>query len=41
MKVNEAKRLLELEHEYSRLKKLLAEEELDTVMLKDVISTMW
>jgi putative transposase len=41
MEVSEAKRLRELEQENSRLKKLLAEAELDKAMLKDVISKKW
>lgn len=41
MKVSEAKRLRELEQENTRLKKLLAEAELDKAMLKDVISKKW
>ena len=36
MKANEAKRLRELENKNSRLKKLLAEAELDKAMLKEV-----
>jgi len=36
MKAAEAKRLKELEQENSRLKKLLAEAELDKAMLKDI-----
>lgn len=36
MKCEEAKRLKELEHENARLKKLLAEAELDKAMLKDL-----
>jgi hypothetical protein len=36
MKANEAKRLKELEIENARLKKLLAEVELDKAMLKEV-----
>jgi putative transposase len=39
--VSEAKRLKELEHENARLKKLLAEAELDKAMLKDVIGKKW
>jgi transposase-like protein len=38
MKAPEAKRLKELEQENSRLKKLLAEAELDKAMLKDLAS---
>jgi putative transposase len=37
LEVSEAKRLRELEHENARLKKLLAEAELDKAMLKDVL----
>ena len=36
MKANDAKRLKELESENARLKKLLAEAELDKSMLKDI-----
>ena len=36
MKANEAKRLRELESENARLKKLLAEAELDKAMLKEL-----
>lgn len=36
MKAQEAKRLKELEHENARLKKLLAESELDKAMLKEL-----
>ena len=36
MKADDAKRLKELEHENGRLKKLLAEAELDKAMLKEV-----
>jgi hypothetical protein len=36
MKCEEAKRLKELELENARLKKLLAEAELDKAMLKDI-----
>ena len=36
MKANDAKRLKELEGENSRLKKLLAEAELDKAMLKEI-----
>jgi putative transposase len=35
MKANEAKRLRELVSKHARLKKLLAEAELDTAMLKE------
>ncbi len=41
MKAEEAKRLKELEVENKRLKKLLAEAELDKAMLKDVLSKKW
>lgn len=41
MEVSEAKRLRELEAENSRLKKLLAEAELDKAMMKDVIAKKW
>jgi len=37
MEVSEAKRLRELEAENARLRKLLAEAELDKAMLKDVL----
>ena len=37
MEVSEAKRLRELESENAKLKKLLAEAELDKAMLKDVL----
>jgi len=36
MKANDAKRLKELEHENARLKKLLAEAELEKSMLKEL-----
>jgi len=38
MEVSEAKRLWELEQGNTRLKKLLAEAELDKAMLKDIVS---
>jgi putative transposase len=41
MEVSEAKRLRELEQENTRLKRLLAEAELDKAMLKDVLSKKW
>ena len=41
MEVSEAKRLKELETENARLKKLLAEAELDKAMLKDVLAKEW
>jgi len=41
MEVSEAKRLKELEAENAKLKKLLAEAELDKSMLMDVLSKKW
>jgi putative transposase len=41
MTINEAKRLRELEAENAKLKKLVAEQALDIVMLKDVNSRKW
>jgi putative transposase len=41
MEVSDARRLKELEQENTRLKKLLAEAELDKAMLKDVLSKKW
>ena len=41
MEVSEAKRLRDLETENARLKKLLAEAELDKAMLKDAVSKKW
>jgi putative transposase len=41
MEVSDAKRLRELEAENTRLKKLLAEAELDKSMLRDVIGKKW
>ena len=41
MKAEEAKRLKELEQENARLKKLLAEAELDKAMLKDLAEGNW
>ena len=41
MEVNEAKRLRELEAENGKLKKLLAEAELDKAMLRDVLGKKW
>ncbi len=41
MEVSEAKRLKDLEAENAKLKKLLAEAELDKAMLKDVLSKKW
>ena len=41
MEVNEAKRLRELETENARLKRLLAEAELDKAAMKEVIEGKW
>jgi putative transposase len=41
MEVSEAKRLRELESENARLKRLLAEAELDKAMLRDVLGKKW
>jgi len=41
MDVSEAKRLSELEEENSKLKRLLAEAELDKAALKEVLSKKW
>ena len=41
LKVNEAKRLKQLEDENAKLKRLVAEQALDIVCLKDVISKKW
>lgn len=41
LEVSEAKRLRQLEQENTRLKKLLAEAELDKAMLKDVLGKKW
>jgi putative transposase len=41
MTVSEARRLKELESENTRLKKLLAEAELDKSALKDLLSRKW
>ena len=41
MEVSEAKRLKALESENARLKKLLAEAELDKAMLRDVLGKKW
>ena len=41
LEVSDAKRLRELEAENAKLKKLLAEAELDKAMLKDVLSKKW
>lgn len=41
MEVSDAKRLKDLEAENARLKKLLAEAELDKAMLRDVLGKKW
>ena len=41
MEVSDAKRLRELESENAKLKKLLAEQKLDNVALKDILSRKW
>jgi putative transposase len=41
MTVSEARRLRELEQENTRLKKLLAEAELDKAALKDLLGRKW
>jgi putative transposase len=41
MTVSEARRLKELEHENSKLKRLLAEAELDKAALKDLLGRKW
>jgi putative transposase len=41
MTVSEAKRLRTLEAENSKLKKLVAEQALDIIALKDVVSRKW
>lgn len=41
MDVNEAKRLRQLEEENNRLKRIVADQALDIVVLKDVISKKW
>lgn len=41
MTVSEARRLKDLESENARLKKLLAESELDKAALKDLLSRKW
>ena len=41
MTVNEAKKLRELEAENTQLKKIVANQALDIVMLKDVNSKKW
>jgi cell shape-determining protein MreC len=41
MKADDAKKLKELERENGRLKKLLAEAELDKAMLKEIAEGKW
>ena len=41
MEISQAKRLRTLESENAKLKKLLAEAELDKAMLKDVLTKKW
>jgi putative transposase len=41
MEVNEARRLRELEQENARLKRLLAEAELDKAALKELVEGKW
>ena len=41
MEVSEAKRLRDLEQENARLKRLLAEAELDKVALKELVEGKW
>jgi len=41
MEVSDAKRLRELEHENSRLKRLLAEAELDKAALRELVKGKW
>ena len=41
MTVSEARRLRELEHENAKLKKLLAESELDKAALKELLPRKW
>ena len=41
MQVSELKRLMELEKENERLKRLVADQALDIVMLKDINSKNW
>ena len=41
MKVDEAKRLKELEQENSKLKKIVAEQALDNAALKDLLKKKW
>lgn len=41
MQLDELKRLRELEQENARLKRIVAEQSLDILMLKDVVSKKW
>ena len=41
MEVSEAKRLKQLQDEYGKLKKLLADAMLDNAALKDLLSKKW
>ncbi len=41
MTVSEARRLKDLEHENTRLKRLLADAELDKAALKDLLNRKW
>lgn len=41
MTINEAKRMRELESENAKLKRIIADQALDIVMLKDVNSRKW
>lgn len=41
MTVSEAKRLKELESENSKLKRLVADQQLDILVLKDIVSKKW
>ena len=41
MTVSEAERLKELEAEYARLKKLLAESMLETEIIREALRKMW
>ena len=41
MTVSEAKRLKALESENSKLKRLVADQQLDILVLKDIVSKMW
>ena len=41
LEVSDARRLRELERENARLKRLLAEAELDKAMLKDIVGKKW